>query len=59
MVLNNTYNFSIDTELEKWLFLDLTASICAKTDFSQKVFKIQGSNFPEMFIGSSEVLRSY
>ena len=36
---------------QEWLFLDLTASICAKNDFSQKVFMIEASNFAEMLIG--------
>ena len=33
-------------------FLDLTAVNMRKNDFSQKVFEIHASNFPEMFIGS-------
>ena len=59
IVLNITYNFSIDTKLEKfhlhpfWVHFSIwLQSICVKNDFSQKVFMIEASNFPEMFTGS-------
>ena len=51
IVLIIIYNFFIGAKVRKWLFLDLAASICAKNDFSRKVFKIEASNFPEMFNG--------
>ena len=57
IVLNITYNFSTDTKLQKfhlhpfWGHFSIwLQSICVKNDFSRKVFKIDASNFPEMFI---------
>ena len=49
IVLIIIYNFSIGAKVRKWLFLDLTTSICAINDFFRKMFKIEAQNFPEMY----------
>ena len=62
IVLNITYNFSIETKLEKfhlhpfWAHFSIwLQSIHAKNAISRKIFKIEASNFPDMFTGPLSV----
>ena len=59
IVLDVIYNYFIGDQVEKFHlhlfwgnFSIWLQSIYVKNDFSQKVIKIDASNFPEMFIGS-------